>query len=301
MKVLILGGSGMLGHKLWQVLRTDFDTWVTIRGSFREVQYYNIFDRQRLLEGVNALDFDTVIKAVASVQPDIAINCIGIVKQVPMVKDPITTLTVNALFPHKLANLCREARSRLIHISTDCVFSGRKGMYSENDVADAEDFYGRSKLLGEVEGPGCLTLRTSIIGRELKTTNGLVEWFLANKGSRVRGYNRAIYSGFTTLAIAKIISDIIKQHTELSGIYHVSSDPISKYDLLGLLRDAYRVQIEIEPYPEVCIDRSLDSRRFRAMTNFIPPTWPEMIQEMAKDPTPYDEWRILWSLKGNVS
>jgi len=281
----------MLGHKLWQVLRNDFDTWVTIRGSFREYLQYNIFDRQRVLEGVNALDFDTVIKAVASVQPDVVINCIGIVKQAPLVKDPITTLTINALFPHKLANLCRAARSRLIHISTDCVFSGRKGMYSENDVADAEDFYGRSKLLGEVEGSGCLTLRTSIIGRELKTNNGLVEWFLANRGSRVRGYNRAIYSGFTTLAMARIISDIIKHHAELSGIYHVSSDPISKYDLLCLLRDAYRVQIEIEPYPDVCIDRSLNSGRFRAMTNFIPPSWPEMIQEMAKDPTPYDEWR----------
>lgn len=291
MRVLILGGSGMLGHKLWQVFRTGFDTWVTVRGNVREYARYNLFDRQRLIEGVNAFDFDTIVKAIASVQPDVVVNCIGIVKQSPLIKDPTVTLTVNSLFPHKLANLCQAAKARLIHISTDCVFSGRKGMYTEDDVADAEDFYGRSKLLGEVSGQGCLTLRTSVIGRELQTTNGLVEWFLANRNGRVRGYNQAIYSGFTTLAMAEILADIIAHHAELSGLYHVSSEPINKYDLLCLLRDAYRVQIEIEPYPAVCIDRSLDSRRFRAMTSFVPPSWPEMVQAMAKDSTPYDNWR----------
>lgn len=291
MRVLILGGSGMLGHKLWQVFRARFDTWVTVRGNFREYARYNLFDRQRLVEGVNALDFDTIVKAMASVQPDVVVNCIGIVKQSPLMRDPTVTLTVNSLFPHKLVNLCRAAKARLIHISTDCVFSGRKGMYTEDDVPDPEDFYGRSKLLGEISGPDCLTLRTSIIGRELQTTNGLVEWFLANQSGCVCGYNQAIYSGFTTLAMTEILANIIAHHAELSGLYHVSSEPINKYDLLCLLRDAYGVQIEIEPYPEVCIDRSLDSRRFRAMTNLVPPPWPEMVQAMAKDPTPYDNWR----------
>lgn len=281
----------MLGHKLWQVFRDRFDTWATVRGSYREYARYNLFDCQRLVEGVNAFDFDTVVKAVALVQPDVVINGIGIVKQSPLAKDPIITITVNSLFPHKLANLCQAARARLIHISTDCVFSGHKGMYTEDDVADAEDLYGRSKLLGEVEGPGCLTLRTSIIGRELETTNGLVEWFLANKGGSIRGYNRAIYSGFTTLAMADIIANIIQYHPALSGIYHISSEPINKYDLLCLLRDAYGIRIEIKPYPEVRIDRSLDSRRFRAVTKLAPPSWPEMVQAMAKDPTPYHEWR----------
>lgn len=291
MRVLILGGSGMLGHKLWQVYRNRFDTWATVRASYRTYARYDLFDPQRLLGDVDAFNFDTVVQALATVRPDVVINCIGIIKQVSAAKDPFISLTLNSLFPHKLANLCRAAGARLIHISTDCVFSGSKGMYSEDDISDAEDLYGRTKFLGEVDAPGCLTLRTSIIGRELQTTNGLVEWFLSNQGGRVRGYNRAIYSGFTTLAISDIIANVIEHHPELSGVYHVSSAPINKYDLLCLLRDAYGMQVEIEPYPDVQIDRSLDSNHFRVATGFAPPTWPNMIQAMAEDPTPYNEWR----------
>ena len=291
MRVVIMGGAGMLGHKLWQVYRNRFDTWATVRSTYREYARYNLFDRQRLLEGVNAFDFDTVVKALASVRPDVVINCTGIIKQLAAAKDPIVSLTINSLFPHRLANLCRAAGARLIHISTDCVFSGRKGRYTEDDVSDAEDLYGRSKFLGEINGPGCLTLRTSIIGRELQTTNGLVEWFLSNQGGRVRGYTRAIYSGFTTLSLAEIIANVIENYPDLSGVYHVAAEPISKYDLLCLLRDAYGVQVEIEPYAEVQIDRSLDSSRFRAATDFTPPSWSDMIKAMAEDSTPYDEWR----------
>jgi len=291
MRVLILGGSGMLGHKLWQAFRNRFDTWVTVRSSYQEYTRCGLFDSQCLLGGVDVFNFDTVTRALATVQPDVVINCIGIVKQVSAAKDPVVSLTVNSLFPHRLATLCGAAGVRLIHISTDCVFSGKKGMYTEDDVSDAEDLYGRTKFLGEVSAPRCLTLRTSIIGRELQSTNGLVEWFLSNRGGSVRGYTRAIYSGFTTLAISQIIANVIEHYPDLSGVYHVSSEPINKYDLLCLLRDAYRVQVEIEPYPEVHIDRSLDSSRFRAAISFAPPTWPDMIETMAEDPTPYDEWR----------
>jgi len=291
MRVLILGGSGMLGHKLWQAYRNHFDTWATVRSSYRAYAKYNLFDSERLLGGVDAFNFDTVVCALATVRPDVVINCIGIVKQVPTAKDPFISLTLNSLFPHKLANLCRAASARLIHISTDCVFSGKKGMYTEDDVSDAEDLYGRSKFLGEVRGKGCLTLRTSIIGRELQTTNGLVEWFLSNRGGKVSGYTQAIYSGLTTLALAELIANVVEHHPELSGVYHVSSEPITKYNLLRLLRDAFGVQVEIEPCPEVCIDRSLNSTRFRAATNFTPPTWADMIQAIAEDPTPYDGWR----------
>lgn len=291
MRILILGAAGMLGHKLWQVYRNRFDTWGTVRSSYRAYARYDLFDSQRLLGGVDAFNFDTVVRALVTVRPDVVINCIGIIKQLPTAKDPIVSLTVNSLFPHRLANLCQTARARLIHISTDCVFSGRKGMYSEDDISDAEDLYGRTKFLGEVGAPGCLTLRTSIIGRELQTTNGLVEWFLNNREGGVRGYTQAIYSGFTTLALADIIADVLECHPVLSGVYQVSSEPITKYDLLCLLRDAFGVQIEIEPYPNVQIDRSLDSNRFRVATGFAPPAWPDMIREMAQDPTPYNEWR----------
>ena len=287
MRILVLGGAGMLGHKLWQVFQECFDTWVTVRSSYSAYARYSLFDQDRVLGDVDVFNFDTVMRAVATVRPDVVVNAIGIIKQLPTAKDPIVSLTVNSLFPHRLAVLCQTRGARLIHISTDCVFSGGKGMYTENEVSDAEDLYGRSKFLGEVSGPNCLTLRTSIIGRELGSANGLVEWFLSNRGGRVQGYTSAIYTGFPTLSLAQIIADVIERHPDLFGLYHVSSEPISKYELLYLLRETYQVPIEIEPFPDVCVDRSLDSSRFWAATGFAPPSWPKMVQAMATDPTPY--------------
>lgn len=287
MRVLILGGSGMLGHKLWQVLRDHFDTWITLRSTFSTYLPYNLFDTERLLNGVNVFDFPSVMRAVATVHPSVIINSIGIIKQLPESKDPIASLMVNSLFPHLLAELCQATAARLIHISTDCVFSGHKGMYNENDLPDAEDLYGRSKLLGEVNNSNCLTLRTSVIGRELGTSVGIVEWFLSNEGQRIRGYTNAIYSGFPTIVFAEIVANIIERHPSLSGLYHVSSEPISKHELLCLLRSNYKVSVEIEPYPDIHIDRSLDSSRFKTVTGFIPLPWPEMAKAMVTDPMRY--------------
>jgi len=291
MRVLILGASGMLGHKLWQVFRDRFETWGTVRSSYEEYARYGLFDAHRLPGGIDASKFSTVVRALEIAKPDVVVNAIGIVKQLPAAKDPIASIAVNSLFPHRLARLCQTSGARLVHIGTDCVFSGRKGMYSEEDMPDAEDLYGRSKLLGEIGGPECLTLRTSLIGRELESTSGLVEWFLSNRGRRVQGYTNAIFSGLSTLALASIIADVIERHPDLSDIYHVSSEPISKYQLLCLLREAFQIPIEIEPVPHHNIDRSLNSHRFRSATGHIAPPWAEMVEAMAKDPTPYEAWR----------
>lgn len=290
MRTLILGATGMLGHKLYQSQVARFDVYATVR-SAAPYHVYGIFDRQRLVEGVDAFNFDTVVEAVAKTKPQAVINCIGIVKQLPEAHDPLRSLTVNSLLPHRLKHLCRAVGARLIHISTDCVFSGRKGMYTEDVPSDAEDLYGRTKFLGEVADTPALTLRTSIIGRELHTNSGLIEWFLSNDGGKVRGFSRAIYTGFTTNVLADIVNLILTEFPELSGVYHVSSDPISKYDLLGLVRDAFGVEVEIKPDDSVVIDRSLNSDRFRRLTGFQPPSWPVMIREMASDPTPYARWR----------
>lgn len=291
MRVLILGGNGMLGHKLCELFKDRFETWATTRSGYSQYARYGFFKPERTIGGVNVSDFDTVVRAVATAHPEVVINAIGIIKQLPSARDPIASLTVNSLFPHRLATLCQAANARLIQFSTDCVFSGRKGMYTEDDQPDPDDLYGRSKLLGEVAGPNAVTLRTSIIGRELQSANSLVEWFLANSGQRVRGYTKAIYSGFPTVVLAEIIGSLIEQQPDLSGLYHVSSVPISKYDLLCLVRDAYRLPVEIEPFPDLHVDRSLDSSRFRAATGFSPPPWPQMVQAMADDPTPYEVWR----------
>jgi dTDP-4-dehydrorhamnose reductase len=291
MRVLILGGAGMLGHKLWQVLSSRFDTWVTVRSSYSAYARYDLFDRAKVLGGVDVSDFDSIIRAVSTVRPDVLVNAVGVIKQLPTAKDPIVSLTINSLLPHRLALLARASNARLVHISTDCVFSGNKGMYTESDIPDPTDLYGRSKLLGETNQEGCVTLRTSIIGRELQTTSGLVEWFLGNKGKTVRGYTNAIYTGFPTLHLAHVIADLIEFHPELSGLYQVSSDPISKYDLLCLVRDAYGIPIDVVPYDGICIDRSLDSTKFRTTIGFKSPPWPELVRAMAADPSPYESWR----------
>ncbi len=291
MKLLILGGSGMLGHKLWQVLSRDHETHVTLRDGFSRYAHLGIFDAKRAIPNVSAHDFDTVVRAIAVARPEVVVNCIGIIKQQAAAKDPLQSIAINSLFPHQLAGLCQATGARLIHISTDCVFSGRKGNYTEADAPDAEDVYGRSKSLGEASGAGSLTVRTSIIGRELASSHGLIDWFLSQEGKTIRGYQKAIFSGFTTLALARIIGDIIEKHPHLDSLYQVSAAPISKFDLLQLVKHIYGCKIQIEPDAAFLCDRSLNSDRFRTATGFLPPSWPEMIREMHQDPTPYQEIR----------
>jgi dTDP-4-dehydrorhamnose reductase len=285
MRVLILGATGMVGHKLWQVLSKRFDTWATARTVAGATVKPDLLDPGKLLEGIDASNFENVARAIRTISPNVVVNAIGIVKQLSAIEDTVATIKINSLLPHQLALACRESAVRLIHISTDCVFSGRKGMYTESDPPDPEDFYGRSKLLGEVMASGCLTLRTSIIGPELGSANGLLEWFLANAAETkiLRGYNKAIFSGFTTLVLADIVGDIIASEPNLTGLYHVSAEPIDKYSLLCLFREAYKIPVEIEPYADIRIDRSLDSGRFRSATGFVPPSWPNMIASMSAD------------------
>ena len=288
MKILILGGSGMLGHKLWLDLRKEHETWVSVRGDGSELPDIPEFPRKYIRPNVDALNFDQVTRALASIQPDLVINCIGLIKQMGhLARDPLFSISLNAMLPHRISMICRVAKIRMIHISTDCVFSGKKGMYVESDASDADDLYGRTKFLGEVSYPHTFTLRTSIIGRELKSRLGLIEWFLAQTGV-IRGYQKALYTGFTTHEISRIIQNHVIPHPELSGVYHVSSPVISKYDLLRLTNQIFDCGVEILPDEEFACDRSLDSTRFRQATGYIPPSWPEMIQEMAETSYLYD-------------
>jgi len=291
MRILIIGGNGMLGHKLLQEWQARFDVWTTLRGGFEDVRQYDIFDPAKTLENIDAEDFPSVERAVGIVAPEVIFNAVGIIKQLPSSKNVIKTLTVNSIFPHRLAELAAKTGARLINISTDCVFDGKKGNYREDDLPNATDLYGKSKNLGEVDGANCLTLRTSIIGRELSTNHSLVEWFLSNRGKKVKGFVNAVYTGFPTIVLADIIADLIEHHKDLSGLYHVSAEPINKYELLQMIGEAYRADIEIEPDESLRIDRSLDSRRFRSTTGFKPAAWKEMIRQMAEDKTPYETWR----------
>jgi dTDP-4-dehydrorhamnose reductase len=288
MKVLILGATGMLGHKLWTILQPEFETYATVRGSDVPPALRHLAAPTSVVPNVHAENFDSVLSAFAHVRPDAVVNCIGIIKQHESAKDPIVSLTVNSLFPQRLAKLCQSRRCRLIHISTDCVFSGRKGNYLESDPSDAEDLYGRSKFLGEVEGPGCMTIRTSIIGHELHSRYGLLEWFLSQRGGKVKGFRNAIFSGLTTPALSRVIADLLSRPARLEGLWQVASEPIAKYDLLTLMRAAYHVAVEIEPETTTCCDRSLCGKRFAEATGWQAPSWANMIEDMRQD---HEEWR----------
>lgn len=277
----------MLGHKLVQKLQLDFDVWTSFRDSYKKYENLKFFNPEKIVSRVNVLDFESIQKTIREVNPEIVINAVGIIKQLPSSKDVIKTLLTNSIFPHQLAEICAEENRYLINISTDCVFDGAKGNYKEEDISNASDLYGRSKSLGEVNNQRCLTIRTSIIGRELFTKNSLVEWFLSNEGARIKGFVNAIYSGFPTIILAEIISELLRHQNFLEGLYHVSSEPINKYELLKLLKKAFQIKVEIEPFEEFKIDRSLNSDKFRKQTNFAPLSWEEMITIMANDKFPY--------------
>jgi dTDP-4-dehydrorhamnose reductase len=291
MRVLILGASGMLGHKLYQRLQGRFDLVGTVRGDPKAVEKYGFFRPGSMIGGVDATQPESVTEVIRSTAPAVVINAIGVVKQLPEASDVARTLAINSIFPHHLAKMATEFGFRLITMSTDCVFAGNRGNYAEDETADAIDLYGASKRFGEIDAPNVLTIRTSIIGRELATSNGLLEWLLSQAGGSVKGFTHARFNGFTTLALSGIIEQVIAEYPAMYGIRHISSDPISKFDLLSHIADAYGLNVQIDPSGDLVIDRTLDSARFRREAGFIPDPWTAMLAEMAEDPTPYDEWR----------
>ncbi len=284
MKILVLGVTGMLGNAVFRVFAADaeHEVWGTLR-SGAALRYFPQQSHAHLLTGVDVLDQDALVAVLAKVRPNVVINCVGLIKQLADAKDPLTALPINAMLPHRLARLCALAGARLIHISTDCVFSGRKGAYLESDLSDAEDLYGKSKYIGELhDQPNAITLRTSIIGHEIGSNYALVDWFLSQKGS-VKGFSRAIFSGLPTVELARIMKDFVVPLPQLNGLYHVAAEPVAKLDLLSLVAAQYGNEIEIEPDDALVIDRSLDGSRFREATGYVAPAWPELIRRMHAD------------------
>lgn len=282
MKVMILGVTGMLGNAMFRVLSdgADLAVYGTARSSSARQHFSNNLSGQ-IIVGTDVENNDSLVRAFAAVRPDVVVNCVGLVKQLADANDPLQAVPINTLLPHRLAALCQATGARLVHISTDCVFSGAKGNYLETDYPDAYDLYGRSKLLGEVDYPHAITLRTSIIGHELSGSRSLVNWFLAQQGA-VKGFTRAIFSGLPTVELASVVRDVVLPRKELHGLYHVSAKPINKFELLQLVAKVYRKNIEINPSEELVIDRSLNSDRFKEATGYAPPEWATLIRRMCE-------------------
>jgi dTDP-4-dehydrorhamnose reductase len=279
-RILVLGASGMLGSSVFKLFAESpgFEVVGTLRSANVHVAGLAGGNASTLV-GVDVEQTDSLISAFERARPDVVINCIGLVKQLAIANDPLHMVPINALLPHRLARLAALANARLVHISTDCVFTGSKGNYLEADAPDALDLYGRSKLLGEVDYAHAVTLRTSIIGPEHSKAQGLVGWFLAQQGS-VKGYTKAVFSGLPTAVLAQVIRDHVLPRPDMRGVWHVSAAPIAKYDLLGLVAHAYGKTIDIVPDDQLVIDRSLDSSRFRAATGWQPDDWPQLISTM---------------------
>ncbi len=280
MRVLVLGVSGMLGSVMLRVLAGN--PALEVSGTSRSHSARQFLPQEfseKIVTGIDVENHDTLIKVLTESRPEVVVNCIGLIKQLDAANNPLLALPINAMLPHRLAHLCALIGARLIHVSTDCVFKGTKGNYRETDSSDADDLYGKSKFLGEVAYPGTITLRTSIIGHELGSNRGLVDWFLAQEG-RVMGYRHAIFSGLPTVELARVVRDIVLLRPEMFGLYHVASAPIAKLDLLRLIAEVYGKSIVIVPDDAVVINRSLNADRFRDATGYVAPPWPELVRRM---------------------
>ncbi|MEI7482231.1 MAG: SDR family oxidoreductase [Elusimicrobiota bacterium] len=291
-RILILGGGGTLGHKLWQVLAKKFpDTFVSIRKSKDFYAKCTLFSGPNVFDSLDLSDFAVLNRVLDEIKPSVIVNCAGVTPRGKDAADRNSNISINALLPHRLAEWCARGGARLIHFSTVCVFAGSKGGYSEEARPDAHDLYGITKSLGDVTAPCALTLRSSFIGREIFGGTELLEWFLGRQGQTVQGFRKALFTGLTTNRLAELVADLIENHPALNGLYHVSSETLSKYELLKLMNEAYKLDARIEPEDTFECKRDMDGRRFEKMTGFICPPWRRMMFEMAADTTPYAEWR----------
>ena len=280
MKILVIGANGMIGSTVFQVLsdQSDWTVWGSVRDDNAK-RFFSITTARQIISGVNADNLSNLVKVLDQTQPDVVINCAGITKHKPEADDPLVAIPINTLMPHQLAGLCKLIGARLIHVSTDCVFSGEKGNYLETDDPDARDVYGKSKTLGELFYPHTVTLRTSTIGHELDSKYGLLDWFLS-QDRYCNGYKLAIFSGLPTVVFAEILRDLVIPNSTLSGLYHVAADPITKYNLLKLIAEIYKKTIDINIDESFKIDRSLNSFRFQQATGYVAPPWRDLITKM---------------------
>jgi dTDP-4-dehydrorhamnose reductase len=280
LRVLVFGATGMLGSTIFRCFSADasLETFGTMRDA-GGARHFAPKLRDALIPNVHLEGEAGMLAAFAGARPDVVINCVGIIKQLPNASDHLESLAINASLPHRLAKYSEMVGARLVHFSTDCVFSGKRGQYCEDDFPDAYDLYGRTKFLGEVDYENAVTLRTSIIGHELTSAKSLIDWFLSQSG-KVRGFRKAIFSGLPTIEIARIVRELVIPNPELRGLYHLSVDPINKYDLLRLVAEIYAKEIVIAPDDRLVIDRSLNSDRFREATGFEPRPWLELVRAM---------------------
>ena len=284
MKIAVIGATGMLGHRIFSSLSENHDVYGIVRTDNKNLYQFPNIKEENVFDNIDILDFKKLEETLIAISPELVINGVGIIKQVDQSKEYITSIEVNSLFPHQLGKLCAKLNARMIHFSTDCVFNGEKGNYSEEDDPNANDLYGKSKHLGEVDYlENVLTLRTSLIGREVNPKGSLIDWFLSQEGKEVKGFSNAIFSGFPTLTISKIIDQYIIPNKQLYGVMNLACEPVDKYDLLNQVKELFKANIKIKRFEDFKIDRSLNGKKFNEMTGLTPLPWKELVKDLAID------------------
>ncbi|MBC7428159.1 MAG: sugar nucleotide-binding protein [Bacteriovorax sp.] len=284
MKILIFGVGGMIGHRVWLEANQipNVEVFGLVRKSKTHYEKFGIFN-DNVYYDTDVSDWVNVEHILNKLKPDVIVNALGITIRKPEMGDFNLALTVNSFFPHKLLKWAQAIQSRIIHLSTDCVFDGDQGHYLETSQPSAKDIYGKTKFLGEIEGSGALTLRFSCIGRELESHTELLDWFLLQEGKKIKGFSKAIYSGLTNIVIAKEICRVITNFSELTGVYQLSSTPITKYDLLCLAKTYFKLDVEIEKFDNYISDKSLICDKYKKGTGFNAPSWAAMLEEVVND------------------
>ena len=284
MRILILGVSGLIGHKLLQELSADFEVFGTLHKKKNLYGNCPLFTDKNIIENINVVEFEILKGVLFAINPDVILNCVGITKRKIDTENPLKTININSAFPHLLANWAKTNQKRVIHFSTDCVFDGKIGNYTEKSLTNAEDLYGRTKALGEINYNHTLTIRSSFIGQELFDKTELLDWFIAQNGKQIKGYKNTFYSGVSTIFMARVVKNIILNFPNLSGLYQLAPDkPISKYELLNLAKEAWNVKVDIIPDDEHVHNPTLDAGKLKYEINLIVPSWREMMNELASN------------------
>jgi len=285
MRILILGGNGMIGHKMYHIIsKIHNDTWVTLRKSLRSYSYSEIYNPEKVIDNVDLINFQIISNQLNKINPDIIINACGITirRGIDILKS--NSIILNSALPHFLNEWVTSNNKRLIHFSTDCVFTGAKGDYLDNDNKDALDLYGSTKSMGEVfDSKYAITLRGSMIGSELENKTELFEWFLKQNNKTIKGFNKVIYSGITTTKMAEIVLILINQYPNLNGIYNISSKPISKFELLKLWNDYFDINANIEIDNSYTSNKNLISNNFYKTISMKQPDWIELSSQLKID------------------
>lgn len=284
MKILVLGAGGMIGHKMYQVLSMEYpETYACFKRGFDEYKELGLFNQSYVIDDIDVYEFGKLEKMLNQLRPNVILNCVGITLRKKEIQNLEYCLEVNSLMPHRLKCWSAQNNAYLVHFSTDCVFDGAIGEYTENSPPSAKDNYGKTKYLGEVLGPRCLTLRGSMIGRELYGKTELLEWALAQRGKTIKGYANALYSGVTTSIMAELVTRILKLPSRLEGVYQVSSEPISKLDLLRKINHVFDLKMQIDEDCSYVSKKDLNSSKIRREIGFVCPSWDEMINQLAAE------------------